>query len=266
MITVSALYRHPVKGFTPERRDHLIVQDDGRIRGDRVLAFRFADAVEPVDDDGLDAWPKSGGLALMDFPSLARVSTTYDTETERLILRVEGHLLVEAGIDAAGRAELEDAVTAYVATTPEAKALHRDGALPLHLIGDGRTSRFQDRARGFVSLHGTASVGAVDDAVSAPVDDRRFRSNIVVAGAAPWAELDWRGRVRIGDVVFDVQRPIGRCAAIMANPDTGERDARLLGVLTRQFGQDEATLGILLLPAEGGGVIREGDEVRVESE
>ena len=189
----------------------------------------------------------------MDFPSLARVSTTYDTETERLILRVEGHLLVEARIDAAGRAELEDAVTAYVATTPEAKALHRDGALPLHLIGDGRTSRFQDRARGFVSLHGTASVGAVDDAVSAPVDDRRFRSNIVVTGAAPWAELDWCGRVRIGEVVFDVQRPIGRCAAIMANPDTGERDARLLGVL-------------LLLPAEGGGVIREGDEVRVESE
>ena len=53
MITVSALYRHPVKGFTPERRDHLIVQDDGRIRGDRVLAVRIADAVEPVDEDGI---------------------------------------------------------------------------------------------------------------------------------------------------------------------------------------------------------------------
>ncbi|KTR96719.1 hypothetical protein NS220_01070 [Microbacterium testaceum] len=266
MITVSALYRHPVKGFTPERQDHLVVQDDGRIRGDRVLAFRFADAVEPVDDDGLDAWPKSGGLALMDFPSLARVSATYDAEAQRLALRAEGRLLAEATIDDAGRAELEEAITAYVGTTPEATALEREGALPLRLIGDGRTSRFQDRARGFVSLHGSASVGAVDAAVSAPVDDRRFRSNIIVTGTAPWAELDWHGRVRIGDVVFDVQRPIGRCAAIMANPDTGERDARLLGVLTRQFGQDEATLGILLLPAEGGGVIREGDEVRVESE
>jgi len=264
MITVSALSRHPVKGLTPERRDHLIVQDDGRIAGDRVLAFRFADAVEPIDDDGLDAWPKSGGLALMDFPSLARVSATFDAEAQRLSLRAEGRLLADAAIDDAGRAQLEEALTAYVATTPEAKNLQREGALPLRLIGDGRTSRFQDRARGFVSLHGSASVGEVDATVHAPVDDRRFRSNIVVSGAAPWAELDWRGRVRIGEVVFEVQKPIGRCAAIMANPDTGERDARLLGVLTRQFGQDEATLGILLLPAEGGGVIREGDEVHVE--
>lgn len=264
MPVVSALYRYPVKGLTPEGRDELVVQPDGRIAGDRVLAFRFADAVEPVDAGGLDSWPKSRGLALMDFPALARLRLDYDDAARRVRLSAEGRVLAEAGLDDDGRRELEDAATAFVAGSSDARRLDREGVLPLRLIGDGATSRFQDRARGYVSLHGAASVDAVDAVVTAPVDSRRFRSNIVVEGAAPWAELDWTGRIRIGRVVFDVQKPIGRCAAVMANPDTGERDARLLRVLTTEFDQLEPTLGILLLPADDGGVIRVGDEVVVE--
>lgn len=264
MPVVSALYRYPVKGFTPEARDELIVQPDGRIAGDRVLAFRFADAVEPEDADGLESWPKSRGLALMDFPALARVALDFDADARRLRLSVDGAVLAEAGLDDAGRRELEEAVTAFVQASGDARRLDREGVLPLRLVGDGATSRFQDRARGYVSLHGAASVEDVDAAVAAPVDSRRFRSNIVVSGAGAWDELGWSGRIRIGDVAFDVQRPIGRCAAIMANPDTGERDARLLRVLTTEFDQAEPTLGILLLPADGGGVVRVGDQVIIE--
>lgn len=264
MPVVSALYRYPVKGFTPEEHDELVVQDDGRIAGDRVLAFRFADAVAPEDDGGLASWPKSRGLALMDFPALARVRLAFDPKAQRLSLRTDAGPIAEAGLDDAGRRELEDAVTAYVASSSDARRLERPGVLPLRLIGDGETSRFQDRARGYVSLHGEASVDAVDAAVPAPVDSRRFRSNIVISGVDAWAELDWSGRLRIGDVAFEIQRPIGRCAAIAANPDSGERDARLLRVLTTEFEQEEPTLGILLLPAAGGGVIRVGDEVELE--
>jgi uncharacterized protein len=263
---VSALYRYPVKGFTPEARDELAVQPDGRIAGDRVLAFRFADAVEPEDADGLESWPKSRGLALMDFPALARVALLFDADADaqRLRLSADGVVLAEAGLDDAGRRELEEAVTAFVQASPDARRLEKEGVLPLRLVGDGVTARFQDRARGYVSLHGAASVDDVDAAVAAPVDSRRFRSNIVVSGAGAWDELGWSGRIRIGEVAFEVQRPIGRCAAIMANPDTGERDARLLRVLTTEFDQAEPTLGILLLPADGGGVVRVGDQVIIE--
>lgn len=263
MAVVSSLYRYPIKGFTPEPRPELVVQADGRIAGDRVLAFRFADATAPEDDDGLDYWPKNRGLALMDFPSIARLHV----ELEDGVVRISenGSLLVEAGLDDPGRRVLEDAVTAFVERSSDARLLQREGVLPLRLIGDGVTSRFQDRARGYISLHGDATVGQVDAAVPAPVDDRRFRSNIVVSGTVPWEELDWSGRVRIGDVEFDVQRPIGRCAAITANPDTGERDARLLRVLTTEFSQSEATLGILLLPIGDGGTVRVGDDVVVVS-
>ncbi|MEL5990086.1 MOSC domain-containing protein [Microbacterium phosphatis] len=258
---VSALYRFPVKGFTEERLPSLTVRADGRIEGDRVLAFRFAEAATPEQQDGLDYWPKNRGLALMDFPTLAQIRLRWDGE--RVRLERSGALLAEAGLDPEGRALLVDAITRFVLDGPDAKLLQRDGRLPLVLVGDGATSRFQDRARGFVSLHGAASVAAVDAEVEASVDSRRFRSNIVVDGLDAWAELGWTGPLRIGDVCFEVQRPIGRCLATHVNPDTGSRDARVLQTLTREIGLAEPTLGILLLPTDGGGEIREGDEVRL---
>lgn len=258
---VSALYRYPVKGFTPEKQDALIVQSDGRVAGDRVLAFRFTGDVEPREREGLDYWAKSRGLALMDFPSLARLRLHFDAEAVRLRIHDGATVVVEAGLDDDGRREIEEAVTALVAASADARRLEGEGVLPLRLVGDGRTSRFQDRPRGFVSLHGSASVDELDAAVPAPIDDRRFRSNIVVSGTAPWEELGWSGRLRIGEASFDIQFPIERCAAILANPDTGVRDARLLRLLSTEFGQEEPTLGILLLPSDGRALIRLGDEI-----
>jgi uncharacterized protein len=45
---VTALFRYPLKGFTPESCARLDVLPGGRVAGDRVLNFRFANA--PVDD------------------------------------------------------------------------------------------------------------------------------------------------------------------------------------------------------------------------
>ncbi|MEQ6898436.1 MOSC domain-containing protein [Microbacterium sp. KR10-403] len=256
---VVALYRYPVKSFTPEERDELIVQDDGRIAGDRVLAFRFAGAATPEQQDGLDYWPKSKGLALQSFPSLAALRLRLRDGVVRITR--DDEVLVEAGLDAEGRARLVDAVTSFVRTTPEASLL--DGRLPLVLVGDGTRARFQDRARGYVTVHGRASVRALEHALERDADDRRFRSNVVVDDLAAWEELSWSGRIRIGDVEFTTEGPVVRCLAPHADPDTGVRNAPILTTLTRRIGQDQPTLGRLLLPAAGGGVIRVGDELVV---
>lgn len=276
MPRVTALYRYPIKGFTPERHDELVVQSDGRIAGDRVLAFRFADAAEPEDRDGLDYWPKSKGLALESFPSLAALRVTYDHATRRVRITHDDALLIDVALDAAGRAELTEIVTAFVLDSPEWKQLQRPGRLPLVLVGDGERSRFQDRSRGFVTVHSEASVEAVNDALpnkapSLKLDDRRFRSNVVIDGVDAWDELSWAGEVRIGDVRFTAEGPIVRCLATHANPDTGIRDARVLTTLTREIGLSEPSLGRLLLlqgvsgavSDDGGvgGIIRVGDEV-----
>lgn len=271
MPRVAALYRHPIKGFTPERVDALTVQADGRVAGDRVLAFRFADAAAPERRDGLDHWPKAKGLSLQDFPALAALRTAYDDSLRRVRIEHDGEVLVEAGIDdTAGRAELEQAVTAFVLASADERRLRRPGRLPLVLVGDGTTPRFQDRARGYVSVHSRGSVGELGAALGQPIDDRRFRSNVVLDDAGAWSELEWSGEVAIGDVPFLTAGPIVRCLATHANPDSGMRDAKVLTTLTASFDQAEPTLGRLLLPPErgsgqpawSGGVIRVGDEVR----
>lgn len=271
MAHVVALYRHPVKGFTPESRPSLTVQPDGRIAGDRVLAFRFADATTAEERDGLDHWPKSKGLALEGFPSLAALRLSYDDEAQRVRIEHRDETLVEAGLDDDGRVALADAVTAFVLDSADARRLHRPGRLPLTLVGDGVSSRFQDRGRGYVSLHSAASVDALGATLGLDVDDRRFRSNVVIGGVHAWDELDWHGTVSIGGVRLTAAGPIVRCLATHANPDTGERDASVLKTLTGSLGQDEPTLGrLLILPgvsgavgdASGaGGTIRVGDEV-----
>ncbi|GFZ97317.1 MOSC domain-containing protein [Nesterenkonia alkaliphila] len=262
MAEVSALYRYPVKGFTPEPQEELRVRPDGRVAGDRVLAFRFASAIEPEQRDSLDYWPKRRGLALMTFPTLARLQLSFDG-LRLLITESPSGFSVEAGLDDAGREEICQQVTDWLRSTEDAALLDRPGVLPLRLIGDGATPRFQDRGRGFVSLHGASSAADLGAAVPGAEDSRRYRSNIVITGTPAWAELDWSGRLRIGEVEFSVESPIVRCLATHANPETGERDAPVMSALVQQFQQAEPTLGILLLPTAGGGSVRVGDPVEL---
>ena len=265
MPQVVELIRYPVKGFTAEPRESIEVQPDGRIAGDRVLAFRFARAATPETRDGLDYWPKAKGLSLQDFPALAALHLSYDDAARRVRITHRGAELVEAGLDDAGRQALVDAVTEYVLATPEGARLGGPGRLPLVLVGDGVTSRFQDRARGFVSVHSRGSVSALEAAMETSVDGRRFRSNIVIDGVDAWQELEWQGEVHLGDVRLLTEGPIVRCLATHANPDTGVRDTPVLTGLKSQVGQAQPTLGRLLLPGDTGGVIRVGDEVRLGS-
>lgn len=260
---VAALYRHPVKGFTPESRDALVVRPDGRIEGDRLFAFRFGNATEPKERDGLPYWPKTEGLAMQDFPGIGPLQLAFDEKAQRIRVDHGDDVLVDAGLDDQGRALICERIAEFVLDTSEGARLHEPGRLPLALMGDGETPRFQDRPRGFISVHGRGSLLALSEAVGADLDERRFRSNIAVDGLGAWDELEWAGRVRIGDVEFAVTNHIVRCLATHANPETGLRDADVMTTLTRTFGQERPTFGTLLLPTAEGGTIHVGDEVEV---
>jgi hypothetical protein len=90
----------------------------------------------------------------------------------------------------------------------------------------------------------------------------RFRPNVVVAGAPPWAEDRWR-RIRIGAVPFLVVKPCGRCVVTTTDQVTGERGKQPLRMLAkrRRFGQ-ELVFGQNLIP-DAPGVIRVGDPVDI---
>ena len=256
---VVALYRYPIKGFKPQACSTLTVLDEGRIAGDRALAFRFANNDVP-DKEGSS---KHEHAVLVNAPGLARLDASIDRTQRRLGISLGGDVLVEDSLDAEGRTRIAAAVERYVLSLPE-HPLAQAERRPLRLVGDGETSRYQDNARGEVTLHSRETLTSVADALNdREVDEARFRSNIAIEGVSAWEENDWVGRrIRVGAVEFTVTKSLVRCLATHANPTTGERDRRVMQTLVRTFHQDKPTFGISLLPTRGGGELRVGDEVR----
>jgi uncharacterized protein YcbX len=256
---VVALYRYPIKGLTPERCESLNVLDTGRIAGDRVLGFRFADTPEADD-----AWSsKRGMLVLMNTPGLARLRVTYDDAAERISIRDETGVLADEPLDNAGRARLCEAMAGFALRLDENPLVGHPERLPLRLVGDGKTPRLHDSPDGHVTLHGRGSLESLRKAIGDPsLSELRFRSNIAVDGIDPWAEQEWEGVVRIGDARFEVNRPKVRCLATHANPETGERDRAVLTTLTSAFSQEQPTFAISMVPV-GAALVRLGDEVQI---
>jgi len=261
MSRVVALYRYPVKGFTPEACEHLTVLANGRIAGDRTLAFRFGDSQLPEE-----AWSRKHGFAvLVNTPGLARLATRFDPEKRRLRIELDGTIIADEALDDAGRRQLEAAVERYVLPLTANPLAEHPERRPLRLIGDGLTPRYQDSEQGQVTLHSRESLAAVANALQTPtLDELRFRSNIAIEGVNAWEEQDWIGRrVRIGEVELDVVRPKIRCLATHANPRSGERDLTIMQTLVQAFSQREPTFAVALMTHGRGGDIRVGDTVEV---
>ncbi len=263
MPRVVALYRYPVKGFTPETCETLTVLDQGRIAGDRALAFRFADSGAP---DG--AWRKKQEcVVLMNTPGLARLDVQLDRAAHRLRIRLDGAVIADEALDDDGRRRLCAALEAFVLTLADNPLAGHPERLPLELIGDGVTPRYQDNEGGQATLHSRESLAAVAAATGDPgLSEARFRSNIAIEGVSAWEEQDWMGRrLCIGKVEFEVARQKTRCLATHANPRTGARDIPVMQTLVKAFSQKQPTFAIGMVTCGAGGTIRVGDEISVSA-
>jgi uncharacterized protein YcbX len=110
-----------------------------------------------------------------------------------------------------------------------------------------------------VSLLNLASHATVAARTRPDLEPERWRANIWLDGAAPWAERDWTGRrLQIGTAVLEVREQIVRCLATTAGPVTGERDADTLSALDNLVGARECGIYAAVVQA---GRIAEGDEV-----
>jgi uncharacterized protein len=148
MPQVVALYRYPVKGFTPEACDTLTVLDEGRIAGDRVLGVRFADTVAADD-----AWSrKSGMLALINTPGLARLCVKFDENTFRLHISLGSSVLVDELLNPEGRRRIAEVLAGYVVKLDENPLTDHPERLPLRVIGDGHSPRYHDEPAGRVTF------------------------------------------------------------------------------------------------------------------
>ena len=259
MSAVVALYRYPVKGLTPEACNTLTVLSEGRIAGDRVLGFRFSNSAATDA-----AWSrKYEFVALVNTPALARLQVSFDHQRLRLRIGLGGALLVEAALDDDGRKRISAAIQNHVLGLSDNPLSGHPKRLPLRLVGDCVTPRYQDNEGGQATLHSRATLAAVAAASGDPgLDEARFRSNIVIDGVGAWEENGWVGRrIRIGPVAFDVVKQKIRCLATHANPRTGERDLRVMNLLMNRFSQQEPTFAVSMVTSGPGGEIRVGDAV-----
>ncbi|MBI3203593.1 MAG: MOSC domain-containing protein [Myxococcales bacterium] len=107
-----------------------------------------------------------------------------------------------------------------------------------------------------------ASLDSLVARVGQPLEMRRFRPNVVVAGTEPHAEDGWR-RIRIGALTLRVVKPCSRCAIPTRDPDTGEAGKEPLATLASYRKVDgKVMFGMNVIP-DCEGEIAVGDEVEV---
>lgn len=244
--SVAALYRHPVKGFTPEPLDRAVLTAGQAFPGDRLRAVEIGPS--GFDPSAPAHISKMRFAVLARLPELARVRTRWDEATDTLNLSLAGasDLTVRLG-DPADDRRLETWLT---------DVLGDEATAPLRLL-DGAGHRFMDDPAGAVSVVNLASVRDLSDRLGVPVDPLRFRANIWVEGWPAWAENDWTGRdLRLGEARLTAIKPIVRCIATHADPQTGLRDLDLLSALHDLYGHRWCGL---YLSVQTGGPVRVGD-------
>jgi uncharacterized protein YcbX len=224
---VQSIWRHPVKGFTPERLDQVVLGAGACFPGDRMYAVE--DGPSGFDPASPGFIPKQKFTVLARIAAVARVRTRYDDATGVLEARLDGQAPLRAQLtEAAGR-------EAFAAWLSEVLADEISG--PLKVLPAPGDHRFMDDPRGHISIVNLASVRDLAARIGRPVDPRRFRANLYVEGWPAWSENEAPGgRVALGGVSAAVVKPITRCIATHVDPDSGERDLDVVRGLFEAYG------------------------------
>ena len=246
---VAALYRHPVKGFTPERLGHADLAAGGPFPCDRLFAVENGPS---GFDPAAPAWiSKQKFTVLAAIPQVAKARTAYDEASGVLTATAEG--LPPFSGDLA-EPPVREAFTAWLAQVIGPQDIRG----PLRLV-DAPGHRFMDHPKGDVSIINLASIRDLESKIGRPVDPLRFRGNVYVEGWPAWAENDWMGRdLMLGFARARVFEPIVRCAATHVDPTTAECDMDVAKALFDNYGHMK--LGVYV-HVTASGRITTGDAV-----
>jgi uncharacterized protein YcbX len=254
VLTVSRLSITPVRGTALVHPDHVELGPHG-VADDRRFTLLTEDGRV---FDGTKFGP------------IVQVRATLDRQdgSERLTLTLPSGQVEADEVRLGDPTEIEiyDRVfTVRPVIGPWADALSAYAGRRLTMVRSERASHERDRHP--VSIVSQASVNelARQGNDGRPIDPRRFRMLIQVAGAErPHEEDEWLGRdVRIGEAVVHVTRPDARCVITTQDPDTGERDFPTLHVIRDYRGLrdgrklDFGVYADVAMP----GTIRVGDEI-----
>jgi uncharacterized protein YcbX len=249
--SVQSIWRHPIKGFTPERLDEVVLSAGLCFPSDRLYAVE--DGPSGFDPAAPQHISKQRFTVLAKIPAVARIRTRYDDETGVLEAVLEGHPPLRAPLgEAGGRA----AFAAWLA-----EVLGDEVRGPLKVLPAPGDHRFMDDVQGYVSIINLASLRELESRIGRPVDPRRFRANLYVESWPAWVEnSDAGGRLRLGEVEAEIVKPIPRCVATHVDPDTGDRDIDVVRALFDAYGH--VNCGVYVSVVQGGRV-KTGEQARL---
>ena len=248
---VAALYRHPIKGFTPGRLNTAALSAGACFPNDRLFAVE--NGPSGFDPAAPAYVPKQKFTVLAAIAEVARARTAYDDATGVMTATAPGLPAFSGRLTEPAAAE---AFAAWVGQLigDEAKG-------PLKLVqADGH--RFMDHPLGHVSIVNLASVRDLEAKMGREIDPLRFRANLYVEGWPAWSEFDLLDRtLAIGATRLKVVKRIVRCAAVNVDPDTAERDLAIPQALQRRLGHADCGIYAEVI---AGGTIVVGDAIAAE--
>jgi uncharacterized protein YcbX len=219
-LRVTALYSYPVKGAAGIAHDAADVGPAG-LAGDRqflvtdpdgVFRTQRADPRLAVIEPG---WTENGAVLTLAAPGVGPIRVLVDRTGPRRTVQLFHHEFTGIDQGAAVAAWLTAVLgrpSRLVVAPPE-----HDRATDGHTPG---TSGYADSSA--VHLLAEESLADLNSRLDAPLPIARFRPNIVVAGAAAYAE-DALRHLWIGDVELGWTKIAVRCAVTLVDPATGRR-------------------------------------------
>lgn len=226
MLTVSRLSITPIRSFALHHPDQVEIGPEG-VEDDRRFML-----LDP-DDRLLDGTRHGPMLRL-------RASLAHDpdrltvTLPDGRVISDEVRLGDPRAVEVYGR---RFAVRPVVG--PLAGSIGEALGRPVELVRSERGATAGMPDRNAVSILSDASVTELARLTNdgRPLDARRFRMLVQVAGGDPYQEDGWMGsEVRIGEVVVRVTKPDPRCVITTLDPDTGERDFATLHAIKEARG------------------------------
>ncbi len=259
-VRVSQLSVTAIKGFGVQHVERLHIAEDG-VAGDRALFL--------VDDDDtlLSATRTPAFL-----PYWSRLTPSPDGEVLTIGLGDAELMSSELERGPALRAHFfgDRYVSGHLVGAPWAELLSDIAGRRVRLV------RAMDRMAGYdvhpFTLVSEKSVRALGrEADDAPLDGRRFRMTVTVAGVPAFTEDTWQGgSLTLGQCVVRSGGPVKRCAAVQRHPEGGatinalRRIKDVRGVGLSEFGRG-LNLGVYgeVLRA---GQVRVGDPVHLSTD
>jgi uncharacterized protein YcbX len=240
---VAAIFRHPVKGFTPEALNAVELAPGEGFPFDRLWAVENGPC--GFDPAAPAFVSKQKFTVLAHIAKVAVARSRYDAATGVLHVTAPGAPEIAVRLaEAAGR----EAFAAWLTDL-----LGEDARGPLRVLEAPGAWRFTDHPLGQVSIVNLASVRDLGQKMGVELDPLRFRANLYVEGWPAWAENQWAGKdMMVGWAQASVFKPIVRCAATHVDPTTAERDLDVVKALFDNYGHMHC--GIYVRVTAGGHV------------